>query len=100
MKNRLERISDAEFRLSGIKLVLEPLQKQLDSVQSELNRAKSSYDLDEHVKVTETCRRGCCVELEYTGTVIEENSNGSYKIKRDGDGHVFECASTYDMKRL
>lgn len=98
MKSRSERIADAEFRLAGIKLVIDPLLKQLNDAEVELNRAKTSYDIGEAVRVTKTCRRGCCTELEFEGSVVAEN-NGTYSIKATS-GHVHEFVSTYDMKRL
>lgn len=83
----------------GIKLVLDPLKLQLDKAESELNEARRSYDMGERVRVTETCRRGCCVENEYEGSVTGRTQNGCYVVTAD-DGHVYEYVSTYDMKRL
>lgn len=106
-QNRAQRIADAEFKLMGIKLVIEPLQKQLTAAEDELKRAQESYDVGERVHVRETCPRGCCTELEYVGTIVAPSTTtggqvqyGNYKVKRDKDGHVFEHVSTYDMKRL
>lgn len=99
VKNREQRIADAEFKVMGLKLVLDPLQKQLNDAEVELNRAKASYDFGERVHVEETCRRGCCTENEYDGTITGVQKNGSYIVKSD-DGHVYEYVSTYDMKRV
>ena len=99
MKNRAQRIADAEFKLMGIKLAIAPLQKHLSEAEVELNRAKASYDEGERVRVEETCKRGCCVEHEYEGTVVGEEKNGTYRIKAT-DGHIYQYVSTYDMKRL
>ena len=96
---REKRIADAEFKVMGIKLVLEPLQKQLDAAEHELRDAKRSYDVGERVQVTETCRRGCCVENEYKGTVVGRTKNGMWNVKSD-DGHLYECVYDGNMKRL
>lgn len=97
--NRHQRIEKAQAKLRELEPQWKRLKKQYEDAQSELHRAEASYDVGERVRVTETCRRGCCVENEYTGTVKGTQPNGSYIIQGD-DGHKYEWASSYDMKRL
>lgn len=70
-----------------------------EAAQSELRAAEASYDKGERVRVTETCRRGCCVEHEYEGEIVGGNTNGTWNI-RATDGHLYEYVSKFDMKRL
>jgi hypothetical protein len=51
------------------------------------------------VRVTETCKRGCCVEHEYEGVVVGGKPNGTWCVKSD-ENHVYEYVSKFDMKRL
>lgn len=96
---RREKIDAAKNKIAGIKLVLGPLEKHLEDAKHELRRAEKSFDKGERVHVTETCKRGCCVENEYDGTVTGETKNGMWNIKADS-GHLYEYVYEGDMKRL
>lgn len=96
---RKQRIADAERKVTGLKLVIDPLRKQLDDAETELNRAKESYDKGERVNVTETCKRGCCIENDYNGVVVDTEKNDTYRVKGD-DGHEYRYVYSGDMKRL
>jgi len=102
MKNREQRIADARFKLMGVKLsnesLITQLTKQINDAELELKREEASFDPGEHVKVTEHCNRGCCVEWEFEGTVIgrDPNGNGDYRIMTDkGEQRAYPG----DMKR-
>lgn len=98
--NREQRIKRAKLLLKKAQKDIAPYQKKLDTAERELWQAEASFDQDELVKVTETCKRGCCVEFEFTGTIVGPTNNGAWNVKNRETGHVHGYISGSDMKRL
>lgn len=97
--NRAERIEAAKAHVEKIEPHYQSWRNKYEAAQSELRAAEASYDVGERVRVTETCKRGCCVEHQYEGVVVGSKPNGTWCVKSD-DGHVYEYVSKFDMKRL
>lgn len=96
--NRQQRIEAAQLKVEGLQIIIKPIASALAEAESELRVAKESYDEGERVTVEERCRRGCCVELSYTGAVVGWTDACGWQVKRDNDGRVLN-ASSYNMKR-
>lgn len=94
MTTRADRIAAAQAKMDKLKAGYHAF---LDA-ESEFKMAQASYDLGERVRVTETCRRGCCVELEYDGVITDRNSS-YYTVKSD-KGVTYPHVYIGNMKRL
>lgn len=77
-----------------------PYQKKLEVAQNELNSAERSFDKGERVKVTQTCKRGCCVEVCFVGEIVGPTPNGLWNVKNDESDHIHECVYEGDIERL
>ena len=97
--NRAERIAAAQAKVEQIEPGYQSWRNKYEAAQSELRAAEASYDVGERVRVTETCKRGCCVEHEYEGAIAGSEPNGTWQV-RATDGHLYRYVSKYDMKRL
>lgn len=97
---RDKRIQKAKLLLKGAEEAIAPFQKKLQTAQDELNSAERSFDEGERVSVTETCRRGCCVENEYVGVIVGPTPNGLWNVKDDESGHIYQYVYEGDIKRL
>ncbi len=76
------------------------LQKEWNEAQSELRAADALFDVGEHVKVEEKCKRGCCVEHFYEGVVGYNNNDGKYTIHNMNGCVIATNISRFNMKRL
>lgn len=95
---RAQRIQEAKVKLRELEPQWKHWKKLYEDAQSDLHAAERSYDIGERVQVTETCKRGCCVEHQYEGNVSAKTHNGMYCVKST-DGHVYEYVYDGDMKR-
>lgn len=98
--NREKRILRAKLLLTKAQKDIEPYQKKLDAAQTELWSAEKSFDEGERVRVTETCKRGCCVECEFTGTIVGLTPNGRWDVMSDKSGQIYGSVYEGDIKRL
>lgn len=98
MTTRSERITAAKAKLNCLDQQLQPLLDQQDKAKVELNRAEASFDIGEAVSVEETCRRGCCVERQFTGVVHAQEENHTWQVLQP-DGTIRRYVSRFNMKR-
>jgi hypothetical protein len=97
---RTQKIQRAKLLLKTAQKAIAPYQKKLDAAEAELHRAEVSFDKGERVRVTQTCKRGCCVECEFNGVIVGPTPNGMWNVKADNSGHIHEYIYEGDMKRL
>lgn len=98
--NREQKIQRAKLILKKIKEQIAPYQKKLEAAEAELWAAEKSFDQGERVRVTETCKRGCCVECEFTGTIVGLTPNGRWDVMSDKSGQIYGSVYEGDIKRL
>lgn len=93
---RNEKIAKLKAEISILEKYVEAYKKAV----SDLKYAEELlFDIGEFVKVTETCKRGCCIEYETEGIVSGVETNGLYIISLR-DGTTKNYVSGYDMKRI
>ena len=97
---REQKIKRAKLLLKRAQEAIAPYQKRLDAAEDELHSAERSFDKGERVRVTQTCKRGCCVELEFTGTIVGPTPNGLWNVKDDKSDHIFGYVYEGDINRL
>lgn len=90
------RVNNAEIRLKNVMPEWLRVEKEHREADIELQAAKNAFYEGERVKVTETCRRGCCVEYEYIGLIVGAAWNGRYIVRTCDDKLHF--ASHTDME--
>ena len=95
---RSARINNAQGILDRIEPEWLRLKKEHDDAERELKAASCAFYEGERVKVTETCRRGCCVESEFIGIVVGATWNGGYIVKTCDD--KLRSAWDGDMTRV
>lgn len=102
MKNttQAQRVQAAQLKFDGLKKLFEPMKAALDTAESELRAAKRSYDPGTRVHVVETCNRGCCTEADYSGVLVSQNSNGTWKILGEDGKTTFNYVSDSNFKVL
>lgn len=82
LPNRAERIAAAQKHLAEIEPTYSDARAAYERAKHALQCAEESFDVGERVKVTHLCRRGCCIEWEFTGS-IEAVDQHSYLVRRD-----------------
>lgn len=98
LMNRSDRIAVAKARVAELEPDYLRVRNEYEDAVGAVKRAEASFDVGERVHVEKTCRRGCCVELEYDG-VVESADTLTYSVRRDADGWLFENVWHNDMKR-
>lgn len=96
--NRADRIALARARVVELEPEYLRIKNAYEDAIGAVRRAEQSYDVGERVEVTRTCRRGCCIEWQYTG-IVETASEGRYSVRRDDDGGLSEHVFDSDMAR-
>jgi hypothetical protein len=88
-------------RIEKAKAVLAELEPKYNEARYELVRAERSFDPGERVRVTETCRRGCCIENSFVGVVVKQSEHSSaYYVVKSDSGKVDDSVYESDMVRL
>lgn len=105
--NKTERVARAKAALETLRPGFEKAKAEFkkvgatyESAQQELKAAETDFYPGDRVHIEETCRRGCCVEVSFNGTVLPgRQSNGSYRVQRDSGG-IDEYVSSHDMSLI
>ena len=96
-KTRQERMKIAKRKIASLEKTWKKINKQYDDAKTELAHAERSFDIGEVVLVKEYCKRGCCLETSYTGTIMSMTNNGAYNVQ--SKDHLYTYVSGYDMTR-
>lgn len=97
--NREQKIILAKQKLNNIEAKLKTFEKEYLIAKSELVLSENSFDIDEEVRVTLFCQRGCCIENQFEGKITGTCDNGSYNVKST-TGIVWTYIWSGDMARI
>jgi hypothetical protein len=100
-----EQIAEVEKEIQDLNVVYAPLHQKMNELHRTLANLKNQFDVDDKVYVEETCRRGCCIEHSYHGTVVnvefeEWRKIYHYTIRQDNTGEDRKYQGTYGIKRI
>lgn len=75
-----DKVSRLKEKIAALEVVIADFDKKKQELRRELVAAEKECNIGRKVQVVETCKRGCCIEREYTGT-IESVQGNYYKIR-------------------
>ena len=100
MNIRTKRIEELQNVILGLKGLAQPFLESISQAETELATLRNGFGDGERVRVTKTCKRGCCVEHEFEGTIEGTTPNGCYNVRCDDDGTLQTYIWSGDMKRI
>lgn len=100
-----EQIAEVEKEIQDLNVVYAPLHKKMNELHGTLANLRNQFDVGDKVYVEDTCRRGCCIEDSYHGTItnveLEEwRKIYHYTIRQDNTGADRKRQGTYGIKRI
>jgi hypothetical protein len=100
-----EQIAEVEKEIQALNVVYAPLHKKMNELTSTLANLKNQFDVGDKVYVEDTCRRGCCIEDSYHGTITnvefeEWRKIYHYTIRQDNTDADRKRQGTYGIKRI
>jgi hypothetical protein len=100
-----EKIKNVEKEIELLNVVYSPLHKKMEELERTLEHLKRQFDIGDKVYVEETCSRGCCVELNIIGTIVnvefeERCKIYHYTVREDKTGKETKWQGHYNIKRI
>lgn len=92
-----DKVRELEEKIESIATVIADFEKKRNELQLELGKLRLLGDkAGKRVVITEWCRRGCCIEGEKHGVILDAANSHYFRIQLD-DGSIVQERDT-DIK--